>query len=448
MRHWFIEKIAGHENSPAIAFADQVFSYKELSEQIDRALEFIEGSSICSGEAIAIVSDYSFHSVALFFALMNNRNIVVPITSKVEAEINERLSEGYCKKAIYIDNCRYHLNLIDNSSDKLHPLLEDLRNQEKAGLILFSSGSTGKPKAMILDLTKIVESYRRGHGAFKTLVFLMFDHIGGVNTLFHILSSAGFAVFTQSRDAEAVCQLIDKYKVELLPSSPTFLNLILISEAHLRHDLSSLKLITYGTEAMPESLLKRLKDAFPGTKLKQTFGTSETGILSTKSKSDDSLFMKLGGRGFEHKVIDGELYIRSNISMLGYLNAENPFTEDGWFPTGDLVEVDEDGYIKIIGRLKEVINVGGEKVLPAEVESVLLEMPGIVDVMAYGEQNAITGQNVCVDVVLLPNIDAKQIKRQIRAFCKDKIDDYKIPTRVNVVEKVNFGERFKKIRRK
>jgi acyl-coenzyme A synthetase/AMP-(fatty) acid ligase len=120
------------------------------------------------------------------------------------------------------------------------------------------------------------------------------------------------------------------------------------------------------------------------------------------------------------------------------------FTSDGWFKTGDLVEELEDGYLKIIGRSKEVINVGGQKVLPAEVESVILSAPFIDDCMVYGVQNAITGQTVVCDVVL--SQANENIKKTIRSFCKDKLDAFKIPTKVNVVEKTNFSERFKKMR--
>ena len=112
---------------------------------------------------------------------------------------------------------------------------------------------------------------------------------------------------------------------------------------------------------------------------------------------------------------------------MGYLNASmDSFTKDGWFKTGDLVETTEDGYIKIIGRNKEVINVGGEKVLPSEVESIILSIPEIDDVMVYGEKNIITGQTVVCDVVLNNQIETKEIKKILRKYCKDKLAVYKI----------------------
>jgi len=162
-----------------------------------------------------------------------------------------------------------------------------------------------------------------------------------------------------------------------------------------------------------------------------------------KNIDQDSLKRK------EYKIVDNELWLKSKTQVMGYLNSSmNSFTDDGWFKTGDLVEVAGDGYIKIIGRNKEVINVGGEKVLPNEVESIILSIPEIEDVLVYGEKNIITGQTVVCDVVLKKGIEAKEIKKILRKYCRDKLASYKIPTKANIVTKTNFSERFKKIRRK
>ena len=143
-------------------------------------------------------------------------------------------------------------------------------------------------------------------------------------------------------------------------------------------------MITYGTEPMPDSLLLKLKTAFPRVKFLQTFGTSETGISQTTSRSSDSTFLKIDDPNTEIKIVKGELWIRSKTQVMGYLNSSmERFTEDGWFKTGDLVEEASDGYIKIVGRSKELINVGGEKVLPSEVESVLFQIPNLVDCIVY-----------------------------------------------------------------
>ena len=120
---------------------------------------------------------------------------------------------------------------------------------------------------------------------------------------------------------------------------------------------------------MPENTLERIHELLPGVRLQQTYGLSEVGILRSKSKSSDSLWVKVGGEGFETRIVDGMLEIKARSAMLGYLNAPSPFTNDGWLKTGDVVEQDGE-YIRILRRDSEIINVGGEKVYPAEVERV------------------------------------------------------------------------------
>jgi acyl-CoA synthetase (AMP-forming)/AMP-acid ligase II len=122
--------------------------------------------------------------------------------------------------------------------------------------------------------------------------------------------------------------------VELLPASPTFLNLLLLSKAYEGHDLSALKLITYGAEPMPSTTLAALRAVFPKIELRQTYGLIELGVLRAKSMSSDSLWVKVGGDGYDLRVVDGILQIKADSAMLGYLNAPSPFTEDGYFIPG------------------------------------------------------------------------------------------------------------------
>lgn len=442
---WFIENFKKFDKKIAIVFKNQNYSYSDLYNQI-KEIETNILPKIKKGEVVSILSDYSFESIALFIALYKNKNIIVPITTMIESEIKDRIEESYTDKIIKIANKEYQIE--ENNSNKKHQMIKNLQANSQSGLILFSSGSTGKPKAMIHNFDNLVEHYKdKKEKSINMILFLMFDHIGGLNTLLNILSMGATAIIPENRNADDVCKLLQDYKIMVLPSSPTFLNLILMSKANEKYDLSSLRMITYGTETMPESLLNKLKIAFPKVKFLQTFGTSETGIANTSSKSSNSTLMKIDDSELEYKIVDDELWLKSKIQVMGYLNSSmDSFTSDGWFKTGDLVETTEDGYIKIIGRNKEVINVGGEKVLPNEVESVILEINEIEDCMVYGEVNIITGQTVVCDVVLKKEVE--NIKKTIRLFCKDKLDSFKIPTKVNMVEKTNFSDRFKKIRRK
>ena len=429
----------------AIIYDGKKYSYNELYIKIKEIENFIEGK-IKSGEVVAILADYSFVSIALFFALYENKNIIAPITSTSKKEIDGKVKESFSTKIINLENEK--LVITNIKSEASHKIINGLQTSKCAGLILFSSGSTGTPKAMIHNLDTLVDSYGdKKQKQINMLVFLMFDHIGGINTMLNILSMNATMIIPQNRNADDICKLIEEYKIAVLPSSPTFLNLILINRSYEKYDLSSLRMITYGTETMPEGLLGRLKAVFSKVKFLQTFGTSETGIAVTSSKSSSSTFMKIDDENLEYKIVDNELWLRSKTQILGYLNRSmESFTNDGWFKTGDLVELDNEGFIKIIGRNKEIINVGGQKVLPSEVESVLLGMDEIEDCLVYGEQNAITGQSVSCDVVLKSGVEADGLKILVRKFCKDKLDNFKIPTRVNVVQKTEFTERFKKSR--
>ena len=439
-----IDKFKDNDQT-AIIYDGKKYSYNELYIKIKEIESFIK-DKIKSGEVVAILADYSFVSIALFFALYENKNIIAPITSTSKKEIDGKVKESFSTKIINLENEK--LVIANIKSEASHKIINDLQTSKCAGLILFSSGSTGAPKAMIHNLDTLVDSYGdKKQKQINMLVFLMFDHIGGINTLLNILSMNATMIIPQNRNADDICKLIEEYKIAVLPSSPTFLNLILINRSYEKYDLSSLRMITYGTETMPEGLLGRLKAVFSKVKFLQTFGTSETGIAATSSKSSSSTFMKIDDENLEYKIVDNELWLRSKTQILGYLNRSmESFTNDGWFKTGDLVELDNEGFIKIIGRNKEIINVGGQKVLPSEVESVLLGMDEIEDCLVYGEQNAITGQSVSCDVVLKSGVEADGFKILVRKFCKDKLDSFKIPTRVNVVQKTKLTERFKKSR--
>jgi acyl-CoA synthetase (AMP-forming)/AMP-acid ligase II len=280
----------------------------------------------------------------------------------------------------------------------------------------------------------------------RTITFLLYDHIGGVNTLLYTLSNAGCVITVQDRSPDAVSRMFEKYKVELLPTSPTFLNLLLLSEAYKRYDFSSLKTITYGTEPMPESTLKRIHEVFPHAQLQQTYGLSELGILRSKSKDSTSPWVKIGGEGFETKIVNGTLWVRAQSAMLGYLNAPSPFDAEGWMNTGDAVEVDGE-YFRIHGRRSEIINVGGEKVYPAEVENILIQVDNIRDVTVYGEKNPITGNIVAARINLVAPENLAELKGRIRIFCKDKLAPYKIPAKIEITNDAQFSARYKKLRR-
>ena len=443
----FINKFSDFQEKICIIDNNNIYTYLDLIKSIDTNYEILKKNNIKPGELVALVGDYSFHSISFFFALCKNNNVLIPITTKNNQEIVDRIEEAKPEWVFDLDNKSFIKNQ-ENFNSNRHDLIQNVINKKSSGLILFSSGTTGRPKAMIHDLSNLISSYAdKKQKSIVFLVFLMFDHIGGLNTLFNCLAMGSTIVIPLNRTPQHICQLIEKYNINVLPSSPTFLNLILISKEYSNYNLSSLKLITYGTEAMPDSLLLKLKDIFPNVKFLQTFGTSETGIAKTTSKSSTSTFIKIEDGDQEYKIVNNELWLRSKTQILGYINHNNDsFTPDGWFKTGDLVEEMEGNYIKIRGRIKEIINVGGEKVTPSEVESTILELSEIIDCVVVGEANSITGQMVVAKVVISEDYEELVVKKTIKKHCKERLDKYKIPAKILFIKQIDFSERFKKER--
>jgi acyl-CoA synthetase (AMP-forming)/AMP-acid ligase II len=184
--------------------------------------------------------------------------------------------------------------------------------------------------------------------------------------------------------------------------------------------------------------------AFPNTRLLQTYGLSELGILRSQSREPGSLWIRVGGEGFQTRIVDGRLFVKAQSAMLGYLNAPSPFDAEGYFDTGDLVERDGD-WLRILGRATEVINVGGNKVLPVEVENVLLAMENVADVEVHGEPSPIMGRIVVATVRLAHPEDPAAFKTRMRLFCQGRLPDYKTPARVRFADGLHSA-RFKKVR--
>lgn len=442
---WLRERMNEWPERCALVWRDHELTYRDLlraAASWERRLD-AEGVGRCL--VVALEGDYSPSAVALLLALLGRDAVVVPLASVSPAEREEFLDIAEVQMVVTLTGGESG-RVTRRPTEVRHELTRRLLDRGSPGLVLFSSGATGKSKAALHDFTPLLEKYQVRRHALRTLSFLLLDHIGGINTLFHTLSNGGTLVSVAARDPDTVCAAIARHRVQVLPTSPTFLNLVLLSEAHRRYDLSSLELVTYGTEVMPESTLARLREAMPNVRLLQTYGLSEVGILRSKSRESGSLWVKVGGEGFETKIVDKILWIRARSAMMGYLNAPSPFDADGWMNTQDVVEVDGE-WIRILGRKTDIINVGGQKVYPAEVESVLLQMPNVRDVAVFGQPNPITGQIVVARFNLEAPEPLPELRRRVRAFCRDRLAPYKVPARIETTEREQWSARFKKMRR-
>ena len=391
-------------------------------------------SQIPEGSVVALVGDFDAITIKIFLELINLKCIVIPL-------VNE--TKNYHEFYFEVTQAEW---LISGSrveqlkGNGKHNLYDSLRRERIPGLILFSTGSTGQQKAILHNFDFFLSRFFVKRPTLRTLSFLQFDHIGGINTLFHTMANGGVLIKPASRAPNVVLETIKEFNVEVLPTTPTFLRYLLFSGLLPKGIPDSLKIITYGTERMDEDTLKRYSNQLPNIDFRQTYGMTELGIMRVKSKSRNSLFMKIGGDGVETKINEkNELLIRSDTRMLGYLNSPSPFDKNGWYQTGDIVEQVDD-YLRIVGRNNEVINVGGLKFLASEIEAVALQFPNVQFVKVNVMENQLTGQHVEISVqVDITDFDIENY----RDFLREKFQKHMMPRRIKL-EEVPHNHRFKK----
>jgi long-chain acyl-CoA synthetase len=440
-----LARMRGRGSAPAIAWPGREYTYDELFEMIDAWTARFPTMGVGAGRVCAVLGDYSPQACALVFALMQTRAILVPFTYASEREVPALRALAGVEVLIRFDTPdSWRVERTDAAAS--NALVDGFRARRSPGLIVFTSGSTGTPKGILHDCERVMRKFVAERPGWRTVLFLLMDHFGGFNTLLSTFAYSGVAVCVPDRAPDAVCRAIEDARATLLPTTPTFLNLLVTSGAYRAYDLSSVRLITYGTEVMPEATLARLPQIFPNVELKQTYGLSELGVLRSKSQANDSVWVRLGGEGFEVKIIDGMLWVRSEANMVGYLNAPSPFDDAGWMCTGDQVEVRGD-YVRILGRDSDIINVGGQKVFPAEVESVLLEAPNVAEASVYGVGHPLLGSVVHARLTLEQAEEPRELGIRMRQFCLERLAKYKVPVRFVVADfGTQHSPRFKRLR--
>ena len=419
--------------SPVLVSESTVLSLDDIAEAGRHAIKEIPPKSV-----VALVGDFNAPSIAILLKLIDERCVIAPLTDTT-ARQQERFFDIMGAQWI-VTQAGVRERATASSP---HPLISDFRgSRDSAGLILFSSGTTGEPKAALHDFGTLLDKFRDySRPALRTLAFLLFDHIGGLNTLFHTLYNAGSIHIPVSRRPTVVLRQVANEQINLLPTTPSFLRLALVEGAFDGIDLSHLNLITYGTERMDQATLDRLNATLPAhVDIRQTYGMSELGIFPLKTRSRKELWIRIADPHIAVETRDDVLWIRSPHRMLGYLNAPSPFDEAGWYNTKDLVAVDGD-YFRVVGRIDEVINVGGIKVQPAEVEEAALRLPEVCYAKAEGEPDPFLGQHIRLTVQLVEGVSLS--KREIRRKLAKLVSREKMPHRIDIGQ-VALTARFKR----
>jgi len=311
-------------------------------------------------------------------------------------------------------------------------------------VLFFTSGSTGRPKGVVLSHRANMLRTHPGaqlepRGALVCPYPLF--HMGAW-TLALQQWQARDAVIFSGADAAAICDAITRYRAARLNAIPGVWRRILDYVATNDVGTSTMRFADTGTSATPPELLEAIAQAFPSANVRVFYGSTETGSVASLQHED--IARKPGSCGppapfVEVRVDDeGELWVHSAVQFDGYFGDEEATKAavvDGWFRTGDLADVDDEGYLSIVGRARDVIRTGGETVAPSEVEEVLRGEPSVADVAVVGLHDDTWGEVVCAAVVVRAGHEPPTVEG-LRAHCAGRLAGFKQPRRVVVVAEV------------
>jgi len=415
-----------YKDRDALIVGTTTYKYSDLLEGI---YKFSDGSQAIKFVA-SIEGELNFYFITLFIYLLDHNYIVLPSSKNLSNDELDTLG-------ISIRNIAKDDITITSFVPPINELISKQIQDKKGGLIIGTSGTTGKKKYALHDTDMFLSKYK-DRNSYKTLLYMSHDSMGGLDVIFSTLLNGGCLIVPKTKSIQDCLSLIETHKIELLPITPSFINLMLTTGEYLNYDLNSLKIITYGSERMSEESLKKLIKEFPDVKLKQMYGSTETGTLKLKT---NDLWIEIDD---QIKIEDDLLYVKNNTSFLGYINYESPI-KDGWIYTGDRVEVSYN-YYRVLGRDSEVINTGGYKVYPEEVEEAILQHSFVKDVLVRKESNGFLGEIVVADVMPISKPAFKGFTVSLIKKCREILEPYKIPIKINLVDNIEYTDSGKKRR--
>jgi acyl-CoA synthetase (AMP-forming)/AMP-acid ligase II len=318
-------------------------------------------------------------------------------------------------------------------------------------VIIYTSGTTGAPKGVLIShqtcfrmyMATAIEAGLRHDDVFLMAVPMF--HNGGLNLMLHqsLFLGATGVIHRGAFDPPVICDLIDAHRISITVLVPTQIALLIRHPEREKYRLASWRLSFYGSMPMPTAVLHDAMRVFPQVAFVQMYGSTESGMLSVLTWEDHKEHARSTGRealSSHMRIVDGgrdvevgevgEVVGEQAGGMIGYWrnpDATAAVIIDGWIHTGDRARRESDGYFLVLGRIKETINSGGEKIDPAEVENVLSAHPAVREVAVLGLPDAVFGESVCAAVSLLE--DETVTAAELDAFCRARLGGYKVPRR-------------------
>lgn len=468
----------------AVVFEDNALTYKQLNERSNQLANSLLAKGVRKGDRVAVLAYNCLEYIEMYFGIAKTGAIVDLLNFMLKPGELEYVINYTGAKVLILQND--FLEAVQSIKDQLcvekyiilggkaqgmdsyDDLLAKSSTQEPEvvvspdddAFIFFTGGTTGKPKGAILShrniiantINCIIEAGTRKEDSYfvSTPIF----HIAAGANIFFAVYMGCKMVICRSFDPEKTLYLTQKEGLTIVLLVPTMVNAVLQVPNFANYDLSSMRLITYGASPMPVEVLRQALERFPSGFM-QLYGQTEAGpcltVLPPKDHhlgGEERWVKKLGSAGraivnCEVRVVDyegrdvaigevGEVLGQSEAVGRGYWNRPEDTADtfrNGWLYTGDMATVDEDGYIYIVDRKKDMIISGGENIYPREIEELLYQHPAILECTVIGVPDDYWGESVKACVVLKPGRKANA--EELIQFCKDNLASYKKPKSVD-----------------
>ena len=441
----------------AATLGDDEVTFGELHDRTNRVAHTLGGMGVGRGDRVAWWGDTSLEALPVFFGLARLGAVFAPVNARLGPEEAAEVI-GYARpRLVVVDDA--HAPLVQEIDDAIvtHAHLADAATRASAGeigpgpldeldphVIFFTSGSTGRPKGVVL-------SHRAS--CLRSFPPLAADSDGGTVCMFPLFHMAGWSLglgcwqsrrpihFVHAPDAESLLRAVERRGATRIYLIPAVWSRVL-EHGVKGYDVSSLVESDTGTSATPPELIAAVRDAFPHTVTRVFYGSTEAGPGTVLAHAD--LARKPGSVGLPQpgvdvRLEDGEVCIKSELLMDGYFDQPDASAEalaDGWYHTGDLGTIDDEGYLSIVGRARDVIRTGGETVAPNEVEAALATHAGVREVAVVGVPDATWGEVVCAVIVPEPASGDAVDLDALRSHAAAQLASFKQPRRLEIVDEL------------
>jgi len=463
----FLNSVDRYAERCALLWEDRSMTFAELFAHIQRVVNCLAQHERNDPPHIGLLAPNSPHFVAGLYAILGSGNVALPWNPLMKSDDIAFLSKHAGSKLLLYDPALKSIaEAVQAKSEDGFEILSvaeavekgaslpnaqcDLPDEDTTSMILYTSGTTGDPKGVMLSHRNLYSNYvsyvevfnfNKEHRFLTTLP--LFHSYGMTTNLFGaLLSGASMRLFVQF-DPHALLRSITTEKNLVLTAVPPMFHFLARRAPEGIANNHGLAISVSGGGPLPVEVNLLYSKKF-GVELLEGYGLTETSPVVAVNRMGRNRIGTIGHPlpGVEVTVRDqsgkdlpanevGELNVRGDLVMQGYYRApeltRNVFWKDGWFRTGDLSTIDEDGYIRIVGRLKDMIVDSGENIYPREIEELLTCCPGVLEVAIVGHPHRVRSEVPHAFVVLDPDAPRPLTEMEIRTFARNHLAKYKIP---------------------